>query len=159
MKRKIPFIFSIIINLFLVYLTTINSIDLSKALNEVEVRKKEYFNLLDKNDKLTNELSSKSKEYEIAKTEIENLKRKKNQASLSKNKSKGLNDQTNQNNKLYGNKDYNQKYSTKRNPENVYRVGVICRDGTRSYATGRGACSWHGGVKCWIYSDGICRSK
>lgn len=31
------------------------------------------------------------------------------------------------------------------------RSGAICRDGTRSYATGRGACSWHGGVAYWIY--------
>jgi hypothetical protein len=31
------------------------------------------------------------------------------------------------------------------------RIGCICRDGTRSYATGRGACSHHGGVDHWIY--------
>ena len=31
------------------------------------------------------------------------------------------------------------------------RVGAICRDGTRSYATGRGACSHHGGVSQWLY--------
>lgn len=31
------------------------------------------------------------------------------------------------------------------------RVGCICRDGTRSYATGRGACSHHGGVDHWLY--------
>ncbi len=30
------------------------------------------------------------------------------------------------------------------------RVGAICRDGTRSYATGRGACSHHGGVRNWL---------
>lgn len=32
----------------------------------------------------------------------------------------------------------------------AYRVGAFCRDGTRSSATGRGACSWHGGVNQWI---------
>lgn len=32
-----------------------------------------------------------------------------------------------------------------------YRVGAICRDGSRSYATGRGACSHHGGVREWLY--------
>lgn len=32
-----------------------------------------------------------------------------------------------------------------------YRVGAICRDGRRSYATGRGACSHHGGVSEWLY--------
>lgn len=38
-------------------------------------------------------------------------------------------------------------------PEYYYseRVGAICEDGTRSYATGRGACSWHGGVSEWLY--------
>ncbi len=30
------------------------------------------------------------------------------------------------------------------------RTGAICRDGTRSSATGRGACSHHGGVSRWI---------
>lgn len=32
------------------------------------------------------------------------------------------------------------------------RVGAICRDGSRSYATGRGACSHHGGVDHWLYA-------
>lgn len=31
------------------------------------------------------------------------------------------------------------------------RVGAICRDGTESKATGRGACSHHGGVREWKY--------
>jgi hypothetical protein len=31
------------------------------------------------------------------------------------------------------------------------RVGALCNDGTHSTATG-GACSSHGGVKCWKYS-------
>lgn len=30
------------------------------------------------------------------------------------------------------------------------RTGAICNDGTRSNATGSGACSHHGGVKEWI---------
>ncbi len=38
------------------------------------------------------------------------------------------------------------------------RVGATCRDMTSSSATGRGACSSHGGVYCWRYSDGTCRS-
>ncbi len=29
------------------------------------------------------------------------------------------------------------------------RIGALCRDGSRSGATGRGACSWHGGVAEW----------
>jgi hypothetical protein len=36
------------------------------------------------------------------------------------------------------------------------RVGAICNDGTQSDATGSGACSHHGGVKCWMYDDGTC---
>lgn len=32
-----------------------------------------------------------------------------------------------------------------------YRVGAICRDGWQSRATGRGACSHHGGVSEWLY--------
>lgn len=31
------------------------------------------------------------------------------------------------------------------------RVGAICKDGTTSEATGRGACSHHGGVREWLY--------
>ena len=31
------------------------------------------------------------------------------------------------------------------------RIGCICSDGTRSSATGRGACSHHGGVSRWLY--------
>jgi hypothetical protein len=31
------------------------------------------------------------------------------------------------------------------------RVGAICCDGSRSNATGRGACSHHGGVCEWLY--------
>ena len=31
------------------------------------------------------------------------------------------------------------------------RTGAVCRDGTLSSATGRGACSHHGGVDHWLY--------
>jgi hypothetical protein len=34
-----------------------------------------------------------------------------------------------------------------------YRIGAICCDGTRSSATGKGACSHHGGVCQWLYSN------
>jgi hypothetical protein len=30
------------------------------------------------------------------------------------------------------------------------RIGAICNDGTRSSATGSGACSHHGGVNYWL---------
>jgi len=36
-------------------------------------------------------------------------------------------------------------------PSSGGRTGAICRDGTRSSATGRGACSHHGGVAQWLY--------
>lgn len=32
-----------------------------------------------------------------------------------------------------------------------YRTGAECHDGSYSSATGRGACSWHGGVYQWLY--------
>ena len=41
---------------------------------------------------------------------------------------------------------------SKSNNGSRYRVGAICRDGTQSSATGRGACSHHGGVAQWIYN-------
>ena len=34
------------------------------------------------------------------------------------------------------------------------RVGAICRSGEISRATGKGACSNHGGVRCWLYQHG-----
>jgi hypothetical protein len=37
-----------------------------------------------------------------------------------------------------------------------HRIGAICKDGTSSTATGSGACSHHGGVNCWQYSNGTC---
>jgi hypothetical protein len=37
-----------------------------------------------------------------------------------------------------------------------HRVGALCNDGWESKATGSGACSHHGGVNCWQYSDGTC---
>jgi hypothetical protein len=40
--------------------------------------------------------------------------------------------------------------------QQLHRIGAVCRDGSESGATGRGACSRHGGVKCWKLSDGTC---
>lgn len=31
-----------------------------------------------------------------------------------------------------------------------YGPSALCRDGTYSYSTGRGTCSWHGGVAQWL---------
>lgn len=41
----------------------------------------------------------------------------------------------------------------------AYRIGAICTDGWVSDATGSGACSHHGGVRCWRMSDGSCEPK
>ena len=32
------------------------------------------------------------------------------------------------------------------------RIGAICNDGWRSYSTGSGTCSYHGGVDYWLYA-------
>jgi len=40
-----------------------------------------------------------------------------------------------------------------RDPRSGQRRGAICRDGTTSGATGRGACSHHGGVDHWLYYE------
>ena len=40
-----------------------------------------------------------------------------------------------------------------------YRIGAYCNDGTKSFATGSGACSWHGGVDDWIYETKYYKSK
>lgn len=32
-----------------------------------------------------------------------------------------------------------------------HRIGAICLDRTRSFAIGRGACAFHGGVKYWLF--------
>ncbi|MCM4150028.1 DUF3761 domain-containing protein [Arenibacter sp. N53] len=39
---------------------------------------------------------------------------------------------------------------TKTNTTKI-RIGAVCNDGTTSRATGRGACSHHGGVSYWLY--------
>ncbi len=43
-------------------------------------------------------------------------------------------------------KDGDERYSDYQ----LERVGALCRDGSTSSATGRGACSWHGGVAEWL---------
>ena len=37
--------------------------------------------------------------------------------------------------------------------------GAICNDGHRSYSTGRGTCSWHGGVSHYINNEEISITK
>jgi hypothetical protein len=39
----------------------------------------------------------------------------------------------------------------------LVRVGAICMDGWQSRSTGSGTCSHHGGVMCWLMSDGSCQ--
>lgn len=40
-----------------------------------------------------------------------------------------------------------------------YRTGAICKDGWHSNATGRGACSHHGGVREWIYGEAYSKTR
>ena len=47
---------------------------------------------------------------------------------------------------------YKPRPPTKSTTTQNIRVGCVCNDGTRSTATGRGACSHHGGVKDWLYN-------
>ena len=49
-----------------------------------------------------------------------------------------------------GEPDYNDEYMEYMESQQE-RGGAICRDGTRSYSTGRGTCSHHGGVSEWLY--------
>jgi hypothetical protein len=44
-------------------------------------------------------------------------------------------------------------------PEQLHRIGAVCRDGSESSALGRDACSRHGGVRCWKMSDGTCANR
>lgn len=57
------------------------------------------------------------------------------------------------NNTIYWNDNDNRVKKTYKPKKKTYtkRVGAICKDGTRSYSTGRGTCSHHGGVRTWIY--------
>jgi hypothetical protein len=47
---------------------------------------------------------------------------------------------------------YDKSYDRKMLNSGYERVGSIARDGTLSRATGRGACSHHGGVAQWFYA-------
>jgi energy-coupling factor transporter transmembrane protein EcfT len=64
-----------------------------------------------------------------------------------------IRDKENKRNSISSIDDFIKKNKTEK-PKSTggYRIGAICCDGTRSYATGRGACSWHGGVCEWLYS-------
>ncbi len=52
---------------------------------------------------------------------------------------------------LLGSCSKGEEYNCDANATN--RVGAMCNDGTRSNATGSGACSHHGGVDYWICKD------
>lgn len=49
---------------------------------------------------------------------------------------------------------YNENGYYEQMRQQTYRVGARCRDGSSSSATGRGACSHHGGVAYWITETG-----
>jgi hypothetical protein len=56
----------------------------------------------------------------------------------------------NNNQTIYSSKP-KKKYQTKN--KRLVKVGAECYDGTFSNSTGRGTCSYHGGVKDWIYEE------
>lgn len=67
---------------------------------------------------------------------------------------KNLDNETSKKKKKKKNESYTDKTSPKvETYKPRYRIGARCCDGTRSYATGRGACSHHGGVCEWLYSN------
>jgi hypothetical protein len=39
------------------------------------------------------------------------------------------------------------------------RIGAICNDGWRSYSTGSGTCSHHGGVDYWLYAPSTTQTE
>jgi len=116
-------------------LTLLKTEKTKNSLSELELknRKDDITSLKKKND----ELQSKSNDLLI--------KSLTNESTSTKEKEKSRK----QDYKKYTRQD---RRVTKQEVKNSYRIGAICRDGTRSYATGRGACSWHGGVAYWLYS-------
>ena len=107
---------------------------------------------------LGNKFSDLKRENDNKKSEISELKSKVN--SLEKD----LNVKKSSSSKKYNTyvkeknlstfQDVSKKNNLHKQVSSSYRIGAICSDGTRSYATGRGACSHHGGVAYWLYSDG-----
>lgn len=98
----------------------------------VEFDKNDYKQKLDKSEKEVTDLRSKN--YDLNRDRINKNSKKKEKDFLS---------------------DIPQipKEKPKKRKGTGARIGAICCDGTRSYATGRGACSWHGGVCEWLYDN------
>jgi len=116
-------------------LTLLKTEKTKNSLSELELKNRndDITSLKKKNDELqskSNDLLIKSLTSESSTTNVKEKSRK-------------------QDYKKYSSQD---RRVTKQEVKNSYRIGAICRDGTRSYATGRGACSWHGGVAYWLYS-------
>lgn len=123
------------------------------SLNSKEV---DYIKLSNKFDDLKKENTSRDKDITDLKSQINNLKNSSaNNVIIKKEKPKNIFDS-----KIFSDNN-KKKVITKRKQHatnSAFRIGAICNDGTRSNATGRGACSWHGGVAFWLYSDGSKRS-
>lgn len=125
----------IILPLFLGLLTV--SIVAGKSIqiaNELEASKK--LALIEKNEVKT-KLEKTEKELRTAENENRNLKNRNNKSEKD----------------FWSEIPKIPKEKPKPKSQGRYRIGAICCDGTRSYATGRGACSWHGGVCEWLYSE------
>jgi hypothetical protein len=98
----------------------------------------------------TDNLNTKINSLEYEKKLIRNYK--KNPNSNQYNKKNQKENYVNLDDYLFKEKKKQKISIRKSNYTSGHRIGAICRDGTRSYATGRGACSWHGGVDHWLYS-------
>lgn len=85
---------------------------------------------------------------------IDDIENRINSQSTQNSSNENYNEYDNQNVKTsYPSYQSTNSYNNQQTKSNysARRTGAICRDGTRSYATGRGACSHHGGVSEWIY--------
>lgn len=114
------------------------SISISSSLVKDESNK--FFDFNDSSKKNTKEVESKKQEF------------------YSTTKKSSINYSTNKNYNYNSNSEYETNYDDEyiiddynEDSEGKVRVGAICKDGTRSYSTGSGACSHHGGVAYWLY--------
>jgi hypothetical protein len=79
--------------------------------------------------------------------EIENLRNFKKETKIGK----PIQNNFYNNNQINYNSKPKKKYLNKNT--RLVRVGAECYDGTISHSNGRGTCSYHGGVKNWLYEE------
>ena len=144
--KKIGCFSSIVILIFNVFL----SITISSSLVKDESNKFFDFNKSNNNSTLENE-NTKNDFY--SKKNSNNYKSLDNSNHFNSYKTqKNYYPTYNSNSKSDYTSEYDyDDYDYENSTEGKIRVGAICNDGTRSYSTGSGTCSHHGGVAYWIY--------